>query len=364
MSARCPLRPPAGHWAGRGRPGQPSRAVPGRLPELSPTWGAPGPASPLTLTKSWTCGFSAMLGGGCRRSGGCGMSARAAATAPPSPHSSPGCTRCHPRLAPRRSGGRPAVGPCHGARHGDRPPPLLPAPGWHGRLPPGHPGRCQALGMAPCCVPPLRPHQGSVNPLPSPCPAPSIPAAASSYYFLFKRIIIFPFHCGFLFLLLAMYRLLQGIPSLRGAPCPGWCVAPARCPRPRAKDVRREARREAGPNSTKQTVLRQRPPLPPAMLSCTHPAATPWCPQPRAGTHPGWWATKPSPLAIRSCGARGQWHGSGGVGGSSAGGWLCALGVPDQQQRSGVGTEPWAEHRGHRAQPRVPPQRSQLGTQR
>lgn len=161
-----------------------------------------------------------------------------------------------------------------------------------GLRPTARPGRCQALGMAPCCVLPLRPHQGSVNPLPSPCPAPSIPAAASSYYFLFKRIIIFPFHCGFLFLLLAMYRLLQGIPSLRGAPCPGWCVAPARCPRPRAKDVRREARREAGPNSTKQTVLRQRPPLPPVMLSCTHPAATPWCPQPRAGTHPGWVGNK------------------------------------------------------------------------
>ena len=110
-----------GCWAGGpGLRGHPSSATPhAEYPQPPHAHRAgssmlcPGeePQATLTLTKSWIWGFSAMLGGGCRLSGGCAVSACAGATAPPSPHSSLGCTRSHPRLAPQHSRGRPTVGP-------------------------------------------------------------------------------------------------------------------------------------------------------------------------------------------------------------------------------------------------------------
>lgn len=44
-------------------------------------------------------------------------------------------------------------------------------------------------------------------------------------------------HFIILLLLLAMYRLLQGVPTPGGAPCPGPCTAPALCLQLVAKDA-------------------------------------------------------------------------------------------------------------------------------
>ncbi|XP_054076545.1 protein PAXX isoform X3 [Rissa tridactyla] len=130
----------------------------------------------------------------------------------------------------------------------------------------------------------------------------------------------------------AMYRLLQGVPTPRGALCPRLCVASALCPWLVAKDVQREVRREAGPNSTKRIVLRQRPPPPPPRDDALplpprcHPRALhapsgvcAWAaPSPGQGGHrghPGCAGTPrwghASPLTIESHWARGWGHGSG-----------------------------------------------------
>lgn len=203
----------------------------------------------------------------------------------------------------------PGVGPCLWG------PATATAAAWAPPAPHRPPREMPSAGNGPVLrpVPPahtVNPHPALAQPGPSQQQPPVV-------IFYLKRSLCSHFIVVVLSLL-AMYRLLQGVPGRRGAPCPGWCVAPARCPRPGARDVRREARREAGPNSTKQVVLRQWPPLP--MPSCAHPAASPWCPQPGAGSLRAGWATKPSLLAIRSWGAWGRWHGSGGVGAALLGG--------------------------------------------
>lgn len=230
-----------GGCAGVAEPPQP-RVLPGVVARSIPTQPTLSPTSkrpPLTLTKSWIWGFSAMLGGGCWLTGDCAASACAGAAAPPSPHSSLGCTRSHPRLAPRHGWGRPAVGPWLPGllpnKGSSQQHPLLLLSTWGGCIPWGFvsastppaslttsPGQCHVLGMALHPAPfthtrLLHPTWGTRKPIFCHSPARSLPRhhspgspellptsfqtphnlAGFSHYFLFKTIIIFTFHLFF-----------------------------------------------------------------------------------------------------------------------------------------------------------------------
>ena len=142
-------------------------------------------------------------------------------------------------------------------------------------------------------------------------PSPGTPAhqqpqrlEGSSYYFLFKTIIIFTFHLFFfrLFLLLAMYRLLQGVPTPGGAPCPGRAWH-RRC----ARGQGRRAGGEAGSGAELNEANSVKAAGTPAPGRC-HPAEPP--PQPprlcRQACPGHGWGTKASPSSIES-------HGDGGM---------------------------------------------------
>lgn len=178
------------------------------------------------------------------------------------------------------------------------------------------PGQCHVLGMALHCILLPLPTPGSCTPpgavgspssaIPQPDPSPGTTALAALSFCpppsrhhttLLASVIIFYlkqslFSHFIFFLLLAMYRLLQSISTHRYAPHLGLCMAQVLA----SEDVWREARWEAGPNSTKQIMLRQQSPPPRAMLHCSSPL--PWgtclCNHPqgargsRAVLHLGW----------------------------------------------------------------------------
>lgn len=153
------------------------------------------PRTPLTLTKSWIWGFSAMLGGGCWLSGGRG---KCRSCGPSQPTFLPGVHPLPPTPAPR-----PAVGPCCGAPaaaaalHGQlTAAPAVAAPACalgvsHQRYPAAD-GRSQ---VPPCVVPsslcpwraPARPQPGpfpDTQPRPSHPPAPTSLTGSSYYFFI------------------------------------------------------------------------------------------------------------------------------------------------------------------------------------
>lgn len=102
------------------------------------------PVNPLTLTKSWIWGFSAMLGGGCWLNGGCGVSVGAGAQPLPA----------HvPPLGART--------PCHGAPATTAAASLSPARAAHGIT--SCSGSC--LGTLPALLVPCR----------ASCPQPALP---------------------------------------------------------------------------------------------------------------------------------------------------------------------------------------------
>lgn len=129
-----------------------------------PRPGHPRPRAGPHLDEELDLGL--LVHAGRRLSGDCAASARAGAAAPPNPHSSPGCSRSHPRAAPRRGGAAPSRGPTTAA---ERQRAALPGEGSDGGCsaprrsvpPPPSPHRLRAM-PAPCpCAP--RPAQGTVS---------------------------------------------------------------------------------------------------------------------------------------------------------------------------------------------------------
>lgn len=164
------------------------------------------PVNPLTLTKSWIWGFSAMLGGGCWLNGGCGVSVGTGAQPLPAhvpPLGAPTPTHTWPHGT---TGDALPWGPGH---HCCCQPESSKGGSWHhqlqrllpghptcaacalqGFMPPAsaatHPGRCQMLGTRLCCAQLPLPIAGSCTPTPGqyerPCqrlPSPVPPWAPS-----------------------------------------------------------------------------------------------------------------------------------------------------------------------------------------
>lgn len=165
--------------------------------------------------------------------------------------------------------------------HGAPCPPAIPAPApGDARAvplrPPPCPGHCEPL-LTPC---PAASRCRSVAPAFPPPAHRSLPSLAGSSYFLFKTIIIFTFHFSFFFLFASNVQAPPKHSHPPGCPTLGAVHGTGAAP----SAVRGEASWEAGPNSRKQTVLRQRAPRPGQRAA---PAQLPWGAFPHGPPTPG-----------------------------------------------------------------------------